>query len=102
MTYTDIVIVDGDDANRAMLCRALTGIGFLPDRALGALKTDAYDVVPTPIEADLLQQVIQEPAGRADRHPHRQRYTPEVRLHEIRCTPQHALHIGPKPHVSAR
>jgi CheY-like chemotaxis protein len=28
MTYTDIVIVDGDDANRAMLCRALTGIGF--------------------------------------------------------------------------
>jgi CheY-like chemotaxis protein len=116
MKYTDIVIVDGDDTNRATLCRALTGIGFshvcvrsgvealkqlttnpfkvvlldaslfdtdgvatlrrrmgemqppgiivvvgvnTPDRALGALKTHAYDVVPTPIEADLLQQVIQ-------------------------------------------
>jgi CheY-like chemotaxis protein len=116
MKYTDIVIVDGDDANRATLCRALTGIGFshacvrsgvealkqlttnpfkvalldaslsdtdgvatlrrrmgemqppgiivvvgvnTPDRALGALKTHKYDVVSTPIEADLLQQVIQ-------------------------------------------
>jgi CheY-like chemotaxis protein/anti-sigma regulatory factor (Ser/Thr protein kinase) len=116
MKYTDLVIVDGDDTNRATLCRALTGIGFshtcvrsgvdalkqlttnpfkvalldasladtdgvatlrrrmgemqppgiivvvgvnTPDRAIGALKTHAYDVVPTPIEVDLLQEMIQ-------------------------------------------
>jgi CheY-like chemotaxis protein/anti-sigma regulatory factor (Ser/Thr protein kinase) len=116
MEHTDIVIVDGDDANRATLCRALSGTGFshacvgsgvealkqlttntfkvalvdaslsqtdgvatlrrrmsemlppgiivvvgvnTPDRALGALKTRAYDVVPTPIESDLLQKVMQ-------------------------------------------
>ncbi len=115
MEHTDIVIVDGDDANRATLCRALAGTGFshacvrngvealkrlttntfnvalvdaslfdtdgvatlrrrlsemqppgiivavgvnTPDRVLGALKTHAYDVVPTPIEVDLLQEVI--------------------------------------------
>jgi CheY-like chemotaxis protein len=115
MAHTEIVIVDGDDANRATLCRALTGAGLshvcvrsgvealaqlttspfkvalldvslsdtdggvalrrrmsemqppgiivmigvnTPDRVLGALKTHAYDVVPTPIEADLLQEVI--------------------------------------------
>jgi hypothetical protein len=62
---------------------------------------------------DRFHRAIGVVTGRADLHRHRQRHTPEVRLHEIRRTPQarngsgatqaddrHPLHIGPKPHVS--